>query len=124
MISTKTRLPAACAIVAKNSKSSGWAARAWPLARQPGGLAQHQATGLEDVTEHADVEPAGAEQQVGDHVEAPVLAPIAHAHRVAVAHLDETHLLEPLERLAHDGHRHAEVGGQRALAGQLLAGRV
>ena len=94
------------------------------LGGQAGELGEHQRARLEHVAQHAGVEPAGAEQQVGDHVEPAVLAPVAHAHRVAVADVDQAHLLEPLERLAQRAHRHAEVGGQRALGGELLAGLV
>ena len=59
-----------------------------------------------------------------EHVEPAVGAPVAHAHRVAVADLDELELLEPLDALADGGHVHAELRRQRALGRQPLAGRV
>ena len=44
--------------------------------------------------------PSTARPQVGQHVERAVRAPVAHARRVAVARLDDAHLLQALERLA------------------------
>ena len=62
--------------------------------------------------------------QVDEHVRPAVQAPVAHAHGVAVAHLDEPELLEALHALADRGHVDAELGGQRALRRQPLAGGV
>jgi hypothetical protein len=53
-----------------------------------------------------------------------VRAPIAHARRVAVARLDDAHLLQALERLAQRLQRDPQVGRELALARQLLARRV
>ena len=94
------------------------------LRGEPGGLGQHQPPRLEQRGQRSGVEAAGAEEHVGDHVEAAVRAPVAHAHGVAVAHLDEPQLLEPLDGLAHRGHVHPQLGRERALGRQLLARRV
>jgi hypothetical protein len=61
---------------------------------------------------------------VGQDVERAVGAPVAHPRRVAVAGLHDAHLLQALERLAQRLQRDPEVGGQLALAGELLAGGV
>ena len=61
---------------------------------------------------------------MGEDVERAVRAPVAHARRVAVARLDDADLLQALERLAQGLQRHPEVGGQLALARELLARRV
>jgi hypothetical protein len=61
---------------------------------------------------------------VSQDVERAVRAPVAHARRVAVARLDDAHLLQALERLAQRLERDPQVGRQLALARQLLARRV
>jgi hypothetical protein len=61
---------------------------------------------------------------VDEHVEAAVHAPVAHAHAVAVARLDEPHLLQPLHALADRRHVHAEVGRERPLGREPLTRRV
>jgi hypothetical protein len=91
---------------------------------EPGRLAEHQRTRLHQVLQRAVVEPAGAEQQVRQDVEAARGAPVGDAHRIAVPDLDQPQLLEPLHGLADRRHVHAQVAGERALRGQLLAGLV
>jgi hypothetical protein len=87
-------------------------------------LDPHEPPRLHEVGEGGLVQATGAEEHVGDDVETPLRAPVAHPHRVAVTHLDQPELLEPLDGLAHRRHVHVEVRGEPPLRRQLLPGRV
>ena len=95
-----------------------------PLGRERAALGQQQPAGLEDLAHERRIEPAAARHRVDEHVEPALRAPVADAHAVAVARLDEPQLLEPLDALAHRREVHAELGRERALRRQPLAGGV
>jgi hypothetical protein len=95
-----------------------------PPGRESRRLGQHQTPRLEQRGHRRPVHAAGGEQEMGGHVQPTVGAPVAHPHRVAVAHLHQAELLEALHGLAYRGHVHAEVSGEGPLGRQLLAGRV
>ncbi len=94
----------------------------------PGGegrdLAEHERPGLQDVLQDGRVDAPAAQEQVGEDIQTSAAAPVAHAGRVTVAHLDEPHLLQALERLAQGAECDIQLGGQFALARELLARRV
>ena len=94
------------------------------LCGEPRGIGQQQPARLHHGAHHLVVERRRPAERVHEHVEPAMGAPVAHPHRVAMAHVDELELLEALDALAHRGHVHAERRGQRALRGQPLAGGV
>ena len=88
--------------------------------RQTGGLGEQQPARLEQRAHDVLVDAA----QQRKRVEPAGAPPVAHAHRVAVAHLDEPQLLEPLDRLADRRDVDVQVGRERPLRRQPLAGLV